>query len=136
MALFEPHEPTKVGNIEKAAKNDDAEVPVELWNERIAYLLDAVLLSEQQNKAAELLCCRILSQWRQSVCRSWRRWWTQSQDKFKSTEDCNLVKQRGQQAIRHAMQATLWSWPNGSSVFFWRWPYKYQRNVAMGVAPM
>ncbi|KAL7563668.1 hypothetical protein ACA910_013401 [Epithemia clementina (nom. ined.)] len=33
MALFKPHEPTKVGHIEKAAKNDDAKVPVELWNE-------------------------------------------------------------------------------------------------------
>ncbi|KAL7557316.1 hypothetical protein ACA910_022411 [Epithemia clementina (nom. ined.)] len=34
------------------------------------------------------------------------------------------------------MQATFWSWPKGSSVFFWRWPCKYQHNVAMGVAPM
>ena len=122
---------------EKAVKHDKAAVPTDLWDDRIRFLLDQETLTENHRRAFNLVRQAMLSRWRRNVTRSWLAWWRQNNHQLKIDEPnwWKLIKQRGIEACRHACEATFWAWPAGSSVFFWRWPPKYMRDLAIGVPP-
>ena len=123
---------------EKAVKHDKAAVPVELWDDRVRYLLGLSKLTDRHLRAFALLRRAMLQRWRRNVVRSWVDWWNKYNHRIKHNEPrwWKLLQERGRQACRQAMQADFWSWPNGSGVFFWRWPQEYMRDVALGVPPL
>ena len=122
---------------EKAVKHDKAAVPTELWDDRVRYLLDIVELTDRDRKAFNLLRMAMLRRWRRNVVRSWISWWNENHYQLKEDEPnwWRLIKDRGKEACRHACESSFWAWPSGSSVFFWRWPDEYARDVAIGVPP-
>ena len=122
---------------EKAVKHDKAAVPTELWDDRVRYLLDIVELTDGHRKAFNLLRSVMLRRWRRNVVRSWISWWNTNHYQLKRDEPnwWRLIKEQGKEACRHACESTFWAWPSGSSVFFWRWPDEYARDVAIGVPP-
>ena len=125
-------------NTEKAVKHDKAAVPVELWDDRVRYLLGLPRLEDRHRRAFAKLRARMLRRWKRNVLRSWVDWWDNNNSSIKHNEPrwWRLLYERGYQACRQAFQADFWSWPSGSGVFFWRWPQEYIRDVALGVPPL
>ncbi|KAL7561660.1 hypothetical protein ACA910_018550 [Epithemia clementina (nom. ined.)] len=123
--------------VEKAAKNDDAEVPVHLWDFRIAFLMGVRRLEPREQRAVATLRNLLVRRWKWSVFRSWNKWWKETYCTSKSAdrELHDLLWERGVKACDHASQATFWNWQGGSGIFLWRWPPEYQSDVALGVPP-
>ena len=123
---------------EKAVKHDKAAVPIELWNDRIRHLLGLTELAPKHLKAFDCLREVMLVRWKRNVRKSWSAWWNRFSNNIKTNEPkwWSLVHQRGKQACCQAMKATLWGWPHGSGVFFWRWPEEYLSDLAIGVPPL
>ena len=123
---------------EKAVKHDKAAVPVELWDDRVRYLLGLSKIDDRHRRAFTKMRSVMLRRWKRNVLRSWVDWWNKNKDKIKHNEPrwWTLLYERGYQACRQAFQADFWSWPSGSGVFFWRWPTEYIRDVALGVPPL
>ena len=125
-------------NTEKAVKHDKAAVPVELWDDRVRFLLKCEQLEDSHRRAFALMRTVMLTRWKRNVRRSWFDWWVKYESVIKINEPrwWRLVYDRGIQACQQAMKATFWGWPMGSGVFFWRWPEEYMRDLAIGVPPL
>jgi hypothetical protein len=122
----------------KATKEDDAEVPIHLWNERV--LPDWVERNDQEEVGRKLETIRaklLLRRWKQNLRRSLV---THLNDKFgvgwsnESPRSTDLVYEleAGADALRRAMNTTWWSWDSGSALFFWRWPKDFQLEARDG----
>ena len=120
---------------EKAVKHDKAAVPVDLWDDRVRYLLGHARLQDNHRRAFAILRSAMLRRWKRNVIRSWVDWWNKN-IKYNEPRWWKVLHERGWQACRQAFQADFWSWPAGSGVFFWRWPQEYIRDVALGVPPL
>ncbi|KAL7563418.1 hypothetical protein ACA910_016514 [Epithemia clementina (nom. ined.)] len=123
---------------ESAVKNDKAEVPTYLWNDRLHYLLGVLELEAQHLRAFDLLRRCMLRRWKAGVYRSWRRWWSKNCNTININypQWTQLIMKRGDLACLHARDATFWSWDRGSAIFFWRWPEEFMIDVAVGVVPL
>jgi hypothetical protein len=122
----------------KAVKEDDAAVPVHLWNERV--LQDWNARSDQDETSRKLDTIRskfLLRRWKQNLRKSFVAYLSeehgynwQSQE-TRSTE-LELDLEAGMDALRRAMDATWWNWDSGSALFFWRWPKEFRREARDG----
>jgi hypothetical protein len=122
---------------EKAAKHDDAEADVSLWNN---YALKGTSLtgsgSEAMNWALDFLRSRMLLWWFRRLQRSFsgylRRtygasWWA-SKDAGYHTD-----REKGVEALRRCWKCTWWDWADGSSLLFWRWNSSFMKEVRDGM---
>ena len=66
-------------NTEKAVKHDKAAVPVELWDDRVRYLLGYNSLDDRHRHAFEMLRTVMLIRWKRNVRRSWFDWWVKNE---------------------------------------------------------
>jgi hypothetical protein len=122
----------------KVAKADDAEVPVDLWNARVAK-------GHQWSSSAEAKldwACNVLRgrfllrRWKQNLRRSLAEYlqeeygkdWLQKRD----VENLRMDLVVGCKALRVAMLASWWAWEAGSVLFFWRWPREFRKEARDG----
>jgi hypothetical protein len=114
---------------ERAAKNDDAEVPVHLWDDPFWDDLPRMKRVEKeffthhgrQLKTTDCLRSWLLRVWRRSVYLSFRKymrsthgpsWYAQPSQDAAAGRDC----------LRRTALADFWEWHGGSRLYFWRWP--------------
>ena len=125
----------------KATKNDDAAVPTQLWNDRVAFLLgytDYDLFATKYGKQLAVLRRTLHRCWCRLVYRSFFRWWKQQHHHIRETcpASCQLLWEAGIQALSQASMSTFWEWSNGSAPFYWRWPPEYWSDVGLGCKAM
>ena len=142
---------------EKAAKNGDEEVPIQLWDR---YILRSnfnwLKYSERVAKALETLRNKIGFRWflkclRNSLFKYLRAkygkaWWNfktrlPPNTKKRKRSECNTNWDQkefsrdiivGRDAVRRATWSSWWEWNEGSSCFFWRWPAEIRNFVRDG----
>ncbi|KAL7555436.1 hypothetical protein ACA910_008056 [Epithemia clementina (nom. ined.)] len=119
-------------------KHDKADVPVHLWDDRVAFILSLDAITPKHQNAFNLLQQAMLNRWRRNVIGSWKHWWCKYQTAIQQNKPSyhKLIRRRGITACGHACNAHFWGWPQGLAVFFWQWPEEFMREVAIGVEPM
>ena len=134
-----------------AAKSDDAEVPVQVWDDRCragcARMEGALRLhiGDGESAAQEawtrfLASMRIwmLQRWRRLVASSFWAWWAESRVARLSQGIpgvCELSKAPGLAALGHSVDASWWEWNRGSAPFFWRYPSEWLVLMRDGLPP-
>jgi hypothetical protein len=123
----------------KLTKEDDAEVPIHLWNERALHDWNKRTNQEDTSQKLEIIRSKFLLQrWKQNLRRSLV---VPLNEKFgvgwlnKSPRSPELATKldAGTDALRRAMNSTWWSWDSGSALFFWRWPKDFQLEARDGM---
>jgi hypothetical protein len=117
----------------KAVKNDDAIVPVWLWNDRIAARTGHDPNSAKFLKALTIIRKVALHTWKRLVVSSFWKWFSVQPPAVQ--KHVNTID-RGVEAIRHASLTSWWAWDKGPSPLFWRWPPGYQDPLRDGMKPM
>ena len=139
---------------QKASKNDDDEVPVELWDRSVLrYHFTWLDYSPKVKWALRVLRKELAFRWylislRRSLFRYLREtyqcdWWRlldiQSgkvgrKRKHAIIEASELTKDLnvGRDALRRAIHSSWWEWKSGSTCFFWRWPHDIRKHVRDG----
>ena len=138
---------------QKAAKNDNDAVPVELWDRAI--LRDKFTWLEYSPKvkaALKIIRNEIAFKWylrmlRRSLFNYLRltygkNWWellllknrTSRKRKFEEFKIGNLQKDLlvSADALTRAARSSWWEWRDGSTCFFWRWPKEIRKFVRDG----
>ncbi|KAL7556817.1 hypothetical protein ACA910_002294 [Epithemia clementina (nom. ined.)] len=64
---------------ESAVKHDKVDVPVHLWDNQIAFLLNLSKLTEAHRKAFNLLRQTMPRRWQRNMATSWKQWWLTNQ---------------------------------------------------------
>jgi hypothetical protein len=125
-------------NSDSAAKADNSAVPVFLWDDRLAFLLNKDSLSPREIKAIGTLRRSLHACWVKRVSSSWWKWWNKWKEIIVQAEPIHWkdIRHAGLASIRHARSSNFWEWCRGSAVFFWRWKPEYVRDLALGVPPM
>ena len=113
----------------KATKNDDAEVPVYLWNEAIVQDGDPKKLS-----ALDVIRHFALRWWRKHTTRDFLIWMKQEHPPNHMTSK-EFVKNRkaGADCLARCANSSWWEWSLGSRPLFWRWPREYRATIRDGV---
>jgi hypothetical protein len=119
---------------QRAAKDDDAEIPFAIWDtpfweqllhwgHKRSYLLSHQILRVGTRKIhiLDVLRAWILRVWRRSVYRSFRRYMSEKYGKQWHRKD-NVEVVAGRDCLWRVAQATFWDWSAGSRLFFWHWP--------------
>ena len=125
----------------KAAQADNAEVQVDVWNQRVAEQLTFHWASEQTQFHLEPEFAKSLNDmrglslrwWKQNVYDDFYKWFEEKGCHHPEAADILVA---GKSAITKAEQALFWEWDLGSALFFWRWPEHYQDMACKGIAPM
>ena len=118
----------------KAAKDDNAAVPVEMWDKYVrdgCKGVDEMTDAQTFRNAANVIRERLLCWWRRGVTRSFLKWVRDRRRKGQSPT--NEAMDAGRDAITRAAGATIWGWPAGSTPFFWRWPGEYEDIIMSGL---
>jgi hypothetical protein len=128
----EQHDPPWVDpqGAQKAAKQDDAEAPVHLWNEHVRQGSHTIL----DDQELDLIRACLLKYWKHLVARRFHpvchQWCLEVQA---SGHRVNLDWiRKDAMAGTSAGEATWWDWPHGSAPFFWNWPLEYQGLIHDG----
>lgn len=133
-----------------AVKNDDAAIPVQLWNQYI--LKDHKKLSiiassspAKWMKALAIMRKYCTSVWHKRIAISFRHYlkreWPIESTKYLvnniSLQSCNVEFQRdvlaGLDCIEYATKADWWEWLGGSRLFFWRWTPEFREMARDGI---
>ena len=118
----------------KAAKDDNAAVPVEMWDKYVREGCSGVdpLTDDQTFRdAANVIRVRLLCWWKRGVTRSLLKWVRDRRRKGESPT--NEAMSAGRDAVTRAANSTMWGWPAGSTPFFWRWPGEYEEIIMSGL---
>ena len=123
----------------KAAKGDDAAVPVYLWNDRIYAGLKRITPSKETDQALEHVRGFLKARWCRVLTRSFTAYlreqygpgWTQVQPKPDS--ELFLDLEAGRDCLVRAGEADWWEWLDGSRPFFWRWPKNARTDIRDGM---
>jgi len=124
---------------EKAAKNDDADVAVMDWDERVFKLWHPHGLVKERRRGFEerfdkdvlsVLRQFALRRWRLNLLRSFGNYMTATYPApWSNAPIDNALKevwtkdvQAAADCLRRAAGASWWDWDQGSRLFFWRWP--------------
>ena len=131
--------------MEKSVKSDDAEVPVDLWNKEI-FLGSESGVKYQPNthaKLLEVLREKLAMRWFRkrlfsSFCTYMRNeygmsWVHQLKmariDKIKHQTEIFKDADVALDAISRGVNANWWTWTEGSTLFFWRWPKEVRKDA-------
>jgi hypothetical protein len=123
----------------KAAKADDAAVPVYLWNNQCYRGINMEGLDSTAVDAAFDVIRRgiLLRRWKKNVGRDFRRWIMRmdADDAWKDSADRAASLRAGGKALFYSSQTSWWEWDAGSFPFFWRWEPMFMREVRDGMPP-
>jgi len=129
---------------QKAAKSDDAIIPVELWDRCILRgHFEWLPYSSKVAKALEVLRSKFA--WRIyiiNLVRSFFKylkknygydWWKN----FNLRKADNLIELKkdlsvGLDSLRRALNSSWWEWLDGSTCYFWRWPKEVRVDIRDG----
>ena len=139
----------------KAAKNDDASVPVGEWNKKAASLAEGGYHPEKHDKALDSIRGFMLRWWKRRLKRSFEFYLKRTYGNWPLMLDVNRKRSRdeqegkapcwgsrselkkdlvvGKDAIDRAWKSSWWEWDAGSTVFFWRWTNEYKKMVRDGL---
>jgi hypothetical protein len=124
---------------EKAAKNDDADVSIMQWDDKVlAPWFDNTFVIVNLKRFEERFGTDVLTVFRQVALRRWRRnllrsfsrymsqhyprpWQVKPVDRILANEWKKDVSGAAD-CLRRAAGASWWDWDHGSRLFFWRWP--------------
>jgi len=122
----------QLDNFLKAAKNDDAPPPIEMWNHFLLRGLSFQPTQEGRDWEKALVQIRKLGLrwWKRDKFRTFTAWRRGQQ--FASEEERIEVNMAAADALTRAMDATWWDWPAGSRLFFWNWPLECQTAARVG----
>jgi hypothetical protein len=106
-----PPDPEDLRN-SKATKADDAEIPVHLWNDRLAYLVGALRLSEAQKRRLGFLGRCTHRYWIRRVREAWWTWWRENKSLLHLVEPkyWREIGRRGMAAVNYASLSSFWDW--------------------------
>ena len=119
------------GMRQKAATNDDAAPPTNLWDRQLWMHFSSTiwgravdfLITFQKHPLDVIRTSFLLPYWRKTVWRSWRRYRLERVSKGNyEASDQQADKEGAADCLRYASRATWWEWTGGSKLFFWRWP--------------
>ena len=125
---------------DKAAKTDDAEIPVHLWNQRTTLLLNITIasLNALRHCFFEWVCrqvyCSFCEYMQGKYGPEWRHSCTTG-GRFKDFEWKRDLT-TGRDAIWQFTSASWWEWDQGSALLFWRWPTSESRKAARDGFPI
>jgi hypothetical protein len=115
---------------QRAAKNDDAEIPVEYWDgpfwtalarmgrqSSFINLARSTVIGKDRRPILDVLRGWLLSLWRVLVWKSFRHFLKTSPPAERSSDIS-----AGWDCLSRVGDATFWDWSSGSRLFFWRWP--------------
>jgi len=122
-----------------ATKSDDAEVPLELWNDHIVPDRDPVKIS-----ALDVIRKFALRWWNRNLERGFLEWfrakYSVSIEPFvyctpasKSNKLATRDWVAGMDCLRRGRRSSWWEWSAGSRPFFWRWPHEYLSTIRDGM---
>jgi hypothetical protein len=122
----------------KAAKVDDAVVPVHLWNNRLLDTHPDQDFVKQLNKSKvdwslTIIRSFMISVWVRSITKSFVRYLKITYNSESSSEEYVKDLDAGIDCIKYATQCTWWEWLGGSRLFFWRWPNEFKNMARDGI---
>ena len=138
---------------QKASKNDDDEVPVELWDRAVfRHTFTWLRYSPKVKHSLKILRDKIGFRWyvislRRSLFKYLRsvygrNWWkdldreSRCGRKRKRREDVETELYKdvkvARDAITRAVNSSWWEWRCGSTCFFWRWPAEIRKHIRDG----
>lgn len=137
-------QPARMQNL-KAARADDAAVPVWIWNDRLETYLGELKINHIRSvepnpvvaaaRYTQEMVTRDRLDWAAEILRRaiGHRWWLRHLIRdFWQWRRSGLAHARdieslaaGLDACRRATGSTWWEWTAGSRLFFWRWPAEY-----------
>jgi hypothetical protein len=119
-------------NTSKAAKNDDARIPVELWDKHIwdpgTHSSPSLQAFRKRFGRCPLLTLRdwLLRVWRLRITREALAF-------LKSRHVATLSEREGiRECVEKSAWADWWEWKGGSRLYFWRWPKAHQPDNLKG----
>ena len=115
----------------KAVKNDEAPVPIELWNYYLEKGLSEQIKKRDWRSKLDPLRQYCLRYWKRGIFRGYVRWRKKHQDE--SPEFLEAAAEAARDAISRAADASWWEWPAGSRPFFWNWPEEVQEMMMIGL---
>jgi hypothetical protein len=134
----------------KAAKMDDAEVPILLWDERLinTYPVASVMNTTSRTEvywSLDVLRSFFLRIWMRRIRHSFLRYlkitWPQFNITMKpelhnpNEESNEFFKDivAGRDCITYSTRCTWWEWKGGSRLFFWRWVNEFKLHARDGI---
>jgi hypothetical protein len=138
-----------------ATKADDVEVPEHLWDHRELRVNRTP--TSQEVKALTMLRTVLLKRWRKITTRSFLnyldlnpiipgivkqddgqyRWVTAGRNTYctwwhgyprAGNQDMEIERD----CVRHICDSSWWNWDGGSTLFFWRWPSEFRKQMRDG----
>lgn len=109
-------------------KSDDAEVPKQIWNERVLRVGYSKTTYEEFEKRyncnpLDSVHSYLLHVWRRRVWQSLRVYLNQRYGtQWRHKSQAQVEREVGRDCLYRASQASWWEWCLGSTPFFWRWP--------------
>jgi hypothetical protein len=122
----------------KAAKADDAEVPVYLWNERVLRNTQPNRCSQEVARGLDFIRSHLLlPRWRVNLLRGFLKYMGEEHGagwKLDLHPGPELSRDlaAGRDALTKGMGTSWWNWDAGSSLFFWRWPRSFRTEARDG----
>jgi hypothetical protein len=132
-----------------AAKVDNAEVPVDLWNSRILHTspssLELISMDSQKFvRIIDWLRTRALCRWKANILKSFKRYlkitWPNDYMLYLEGKRGKLLNSQfikdleaGKECLKYAAASSWWEWLEGSRLFFWRWSPEFQRFARDGI---
>jgi hypothetical protein len=123
----------------KAAKADNATIPVSLWNSFLRSRVPSFesIPADRFKSALDVLRSFLLRWWKRRVTASFASWWKKHNTACQLTGDLPSLSayNAGCVAVSYAAEASWWTWDAGSAVFFWNWRPEFQMDAALGIPP-
>jgi len=112
-----------------STKNDDAEIPVYLWNEAITKDKDPKKLA-----ALDVIRQFALRWWKRQTTKDFLRWLNfKYSPTQKYSNEFLKEKKAGADCLARCANSSWWEWTAGSRPLFWRWPEEYRETIRDGV---
>jgi len=113
----------------KATKNDDAQVPVHLWDEAIVPDGDPLKLA-----ALNIIRTFALCWWKRRTRREFLEWMAKKYPSpSKIPVEYKKDRSAGLDCLSRCANSSWWEWSAGSRLLFWRWPEEYKISIRDGV---
>lgn len=126
----------------KATKSDNADVPAHLWDLRVLEGLPWLEnkmncfrgpeLANQVKRGIEILRNFFLKVWKRKVLNELETW---MKIQGPSLSNFTIAQRRAAEVKKHVLGASWWTWDQGSTLFFWRWPLTYLEDALYGMKP-
>jgi hypothetical protein len=119
-------------DLSKAAKDDDARIPVELWDKRIWNKFPSAHASAQSVGSKSRRCPLLV--FCDFFLRSWRKWIAREvlSHLRVSKELTTSLLEGARECLEKSTEVDWWEWRGGSRLYFWHWPKPHQEHALRG----